>query len=112
MLAEAAVADERLRIAREMHDVVAHSLSLMMLHVGGVRRLLRPEQQSEREALSAVERTGREATEEIHRVLGLLRDVPDTDRGPAPSLRRLDEGARPHPAVGAAGGPEGDRAAP
>ena len=89
--AEAAVADERIRIAREMHDVVAHGMSVMMLHVGGVRRLLRPDQEQERAALADAETAGREATAEMHRILGVLRD--DTEAGPvcSPSLRRLDE---------------------
>ena len=81
--AAAAVAEERTRIARELHDAVAHSVSVMTLHVAGVRRLLRPEQQSEREALLLVERTGREALEEMHRLLGVLRQpaepLPYTD---------------------------------
>jgi signal transduction histidine kinase len=85
--AAAAVADERRRIARELHDVVAHSLSVTMLHVGGVRRLLRPEQQAEREALLIAEQTGRQALEEMHRLLGVLRspEEPPTSM-PAPGL--------------------------
>jgi signal transduction histidine kinase len=71
--AEAAVAEERRRIARELHDVVAHSLSVTMLHVGGVRRLLRPEQEAEQEALLVAERIGRQALGELHRLLGVLR---------------------------------------
>src|SRR5690606_13147090 len=47
----AAATAERLQIAREMHDVVAHSISVMILHASGVRRLLRPDQVAEREAL-------------------------------------------------------------
>jgi signal transduction histidine kinase len=91
MLAEAAVAEERLRIAREMHDVVAHSLSVMMLHVGGVRRLLRADQVPQREALTSAESAGREATAEMHRILGVLRDAPGAQPGPAPSLEHLEE---------------------
>ena len=68
--AAAAVAEERLRIAREMHDVVSHSVSVMTLHAGGVRRLLRPDQVEERAALETVERTGRESLAEMHRMLG------------------------------------------
>ncbi|MBO3748822.1 sensor histidine kinase [Streptosporangiaceae bacterium NEAU-GS5] len=72
--AAVAVDQERARIARELHDVVANSMSAMALHVGGIRRLLRPEQQTEREALLVAERTGRQALTELHRLLGLLRE--------------------------------------
>ena len=89
--AAAAVAEERLRIAREMHDVLSHSVSVMTLHVSGVRRLLRPDQLEERAALEAVERTGREALRELHRMLGVLRSSDDGERGPAPGLDRLPE---------------------
>ena len=89
--AAAAVAEERLRIAREMHDVLSHSVSVMTLHVSGVRRLLRPDQAAERAALEAVERTGRESLAELHRMLGVLRSSDDGERGPAPGLDRLPE---------------------
>jgi signal transduction histidine kinase len=89
--AAAAVAEERLRIAREMHDVISHSVSVMTLHVSGVRRLLRPDQVEERAALEAVERTGRESLAEMHRMLGVLRSAPDGERGPAPGLDRVPE---------------------
>ena len=86
-----AVVEERTRIARELHDIVGHSVSVMTVQTSGVRRLLRPEQEQEREALLAVERTGREALAEMRRVVGALRDP---DGGPAlapqPSLSRID----------------------
>jgi signal transduction histidine kinase len=91
--AAAAVAEERLRLARELHDVVAHGLSVMTLQVGGVRRLLTGEQGDERAALERVERTGREAMDEMRRLLGVLRG-PAPDRAgaePAPGLARLPE---------------------
>ena len=89
--AAAAVAEERLRIAREMHDVLSHSVSVMTLHVSGVRRLLRSDQVEERAALEAVERTGRESLAEMHRMLGVLRSAEDGERGPAPGLDRVPE---------------------
>lgn len=86
-----AVAEERTHIARELHDIVGHSLSVMTVQTSGVRRVLEPRQQREREALLAVERTGREALAEMRRVVGALRDAAE---GPAltprPSLSRVD----------------------
>ena len=86
-----AVVDERTRIARELHDIVGHSVSVMTVQTSGVRRLLHPEQEQEREALLAVERTGREALAEMRRVVGTLRD-PDGGPvlAPQPSLSRVD----------------------
>jgi signal transduction histidine kinase len=89
--AQAAVAEERARIARELHDVVGHSVSVMTVQASGVRRLLRPDQDREREALLVVERTGREALAEMRRMVGVLRRP---EEGPAlapqPSLEHLD----------------------
>jgi signal transduction histidine kinase len=86
-----AVVEERTRIARELHDIVGHAVSVMTVQTSGVRRLLRPEQDQEREALITVERTGREALAEMRRVVGALRDP---EEGPAlaprPSLSRVD----------------------
>jgi signal transduction histidine kinase len=69
-----AVAEERQRIARELHDVIAHSVSVMTVQAGAVRRLLKPEQEKERTALEAVESTGRQALTEMRRLVGLLRE--------------------------------------
>jgi signal transduction histidine kinase len=89
--ARTAVAEERARIARELHDVVGHSVSVMTVQASGVRRLLRPDQQRERDALLVVERTGREALAEMRRMVGVLRRP---EEGPAlapqPSLEHLD----------------------
>jgi signal transduction histidine kinase len=91
--ARTAVADERARIARELHDAVAHSVSVMVLQAGAVRRLLRDDQAREREALEGIERSGREAVGELHRMLGLLRKrdgIPaHPELAPQPSLRRI-----------------------
>jgi signal transduction histidine kinase len=89
--AERAVAEERQRIARELHDVVAHSVSVMTVQAGAVRRLLRPEQERERLALETVEATGREALTEMRRLVGLLRKqgtMPEF--APQPSMRAVD----------------------
>jgi signal transduction histidine kinase len=86
-----AVVEERTRIARELHDIVGHSVSVMTVQTSGVRRLLRPEQEQEREALLAVERTGREALAEMRRVVGALRDPEEAPSlAPQPSLSRVE----------------------
>jgi signal transduction histidine kinase len=90
--AESAVADERVRIARELHDVVGHAVSVMTIQSSAVRRLLRPEQEREREALLAVERTGREALAEMRRLVGVLRDPDESpELAPQPGLDRVEE---------------------
>jgi signal transduction histidine kinase len=87
-----AVDEERQRIARELHDVVAHSISVMTVQAGGVRRLLRPEQEREREALQAIEDTGRQALAEMRRLLGILKGANETAAlAPQPSLRSLEQ---------------------
>jgi signal transduction histidine kinase len=68
--AELAVALERSRLARELHDVVAHAVSVMVVQAGGVRGMLKPAQQEERAALAAVESTGRQAPPRSRRSAG------------------------------------------
>jgi signal transduction histidine kinase len=86
-----AVAEERARIARELHDVVGHSVSVMTVQAAGVRRLLRPDQEREREALLVVERTGREALAEMRRMVGVLRRPEEAPAlAPQPSLEHVD----------------------
>jgi len=89
--ARSAVTEERARIARELHDVVGHSVSVMTVQASAVRRLLRPEQEREREALLIVEQTGREALAEMRRMVGVLRRP---EEGPAlapqPSLEHVE----------------------
>jgi signal transduction histidine kinase len=85
-----AVTEERARIARELHDVVGHSVSVMTVQASAVRRLLRPEQQREREALLIVEQTGREALAEMRRMVGVLRRPEEAPAlAPQPSLEHL-----------------------
>jgi signal transduction histidine kinase len=89
--ARAAVAEERARIARELHDVVGHAVSVMTVQASGVRRLLKPDQQREREALEIVEQTGREALAEMRRLVGVLRRPEEAPAlAPQPSLQHLD----------------------
>jgi signal transduction histidine kinase len=88
--ARAAVGEERARIARELHDVVGHSVSVMTVQASAVRRLLRPEQEREREALLIVEQTGREALAEMRRMVGVLRRPEEAPAlAPQPSLEHL-----------------------
>jgi signal transduction histidine kinase len=75
--ARVAVAEERTRIARELHDVVAHAVSVMVLQVGAVRHKLPPEHDEAREALAGVEQAGRTALAEMRRLLGAMRSDGD-----------------------------------
>jgi signal transduction histidine kinase len=89
--ARAAVAEERARIARELHDVVGHSVSVMTVQASAVRRRLTPDQEQEREALEIVEQTGREALAEMRRLVGVLRRPEEAPAlAPQPSLEHLD----------------------
>ncbi len=90
--AQAAVTEERARIARELHDVVGHSVSVMTVQASAVRRLLRPEQERERQALLIVEQTGREALAEMRRMVGVLRRPEEAPAlAPQPSLEHVDK---------------------
>ncbi|MDP9863148.1 MULTISPECIES: sensor histidine kinase [Streptosporangium] len=91
LLAREAVSHERARIARELHDIVAHSVSVMTLQTAGVRLTLPEDRERDRRILATVEETGRGALEELHRMLGLLRG-PQADEPPRQvGLHRLDE---------------------
>jgi signal transduction histidine kinase len=86
-----AVAEERRRIAREMHDVVAHSVSMMVIQAGGARRILDREPARAIEAAALIERAGREALVEMRHLLGLLHaDDGPADYAPQPTLDKLD----------------------
>jgi signal transduction histidine kinase len=88
--ARIAVAEERARIARELHDVVAHAVSVMVLQVGAVRSKLGTEHPDETEALASVERAGRTALGEMRRLLGAMRREGDeAERSPQPGLEGL-----------------------
>jgi signal transduction histidine kinase len=92
LAAERAVSEERARIARELHDVVAHSISVMVVQASGVRRLLDSGQQREREALQSVEQIGRQALTEMRRMLGVMRSGNESPASlaPQPGLDHLD----------------------
>jgi signal transduction histidine kinase len=88
--ARLAVAEERARIARELHDIVAHAVSVMVLQVGAVRHKLADTLPGDREALEGVEQTGRTALAEMRRLLGAMRrDGDDLALAPQPGLGNL-----------------------
>jgi signal transduction histidine kinase len=71
--AEAAVVAERERISVELHDIIAHSVSAMVVQAGSARLLLRTDRERARESLSAIERTGRDTLTDLRSLLGMLR---------------------------------------
>ena len=89
--ARLAIAEERARIARELHDVVAHSVSVIVVQAGAERLALGPGQESTRETLVSIEKTGRQALAEMRRLLGMLRkEDEELALAPLPSLDHLD----------------------
>jgi signal transduction histidine kinase len=89
--ARIAVAEERARIARELHDIVAHAVSVMVLQVGAVRHKLPDALAEDVDALRGVERTGRAALAEMRRLLGAMRSEGDgPELTPQPGLDSLD----------------------
>jgi signal transduction histidine kinase len=72
---ESAVAEERARIARELHDVIAHSVSVMTVQAGAARLLLDDDPERARSSLLSVENTGRQALADMRRLLGILRSA-------------------------------------
>jgi signal transduction histidine kinase len=85
-----AIADERARIARELHDLLAHNVSVMVVQAGGIRCCLEEHQDREREALLTIERTGREALDELRRLAEILGGAESpAERSPQPDLARL-----------------------
>jgi signal transduction histidine kinase len=89
--ARVAVAEERARIARELHDIVAHAVSVMVLQVGAVRHKLPDELADDADALRGVEDTGRAALTEMRRLLGAMRsDGDDLELAPQPGLGSLE----------------------
>lgn len=89
--ARVAVAEERARIARELHDVLGHALSVTVLQAGAIRRRLAGTHAEEAEALAGIERTGREALAEIRLLVGAMRSEGEgAELSPQPGLARLD----------------------
>jgi signal transduction histidine kinase len=91
--AQRAVAEERMEIARELHDVIAHSLSVIAIQSGVGRHVIETQPEEAKAALSAIEDTSRSALHELRRVLGVLRrrDGDTHELAPAPTLADLDD---------------------
>ncbi len=101
--ASSAVAEERLRIARELHDVVAHSMSVIAVQAGYGQYVIDDSPDGARDALGAIQATSRDALDEMRRMLGVLRQQ---DVTPAPgqvAAWRADGAAEPRACAGAAG---------
>jgi signal transduction histidine kinase len=90
-LAEQAVANERLRIAQELHDVVGHHVSVMGVQAGAARRTLGSDNETVAGLLAGIEDSGRQAVVEMGRLVGLLREPGDQELEPQPRLDRLAE---------------------
>jgi signal transduction histidine kinase len=90
--ARAAVMDERARIARELHDVVAHGVSVMVVQAGAARSTLSAEERdaSVRAHLESIEGSGRQALSEMRRLLAMLRDDEEIALEPLPGIDQLD----------------------
>lgn len=88
-----AVQMERVRIARDLHDVVAHHVSGIGVQAAGAGRLLEARPDRAREALTAIETSSRQAVSQMHQIVGLLRsddEAPSADRGPQPGLADVE----------------------
>jgi signal transduction histidine kinase len=103
--ASRAVAEERNRIARELHDVIGHSVSVMTVQASAVRRRLAPDQVAERRALESVEATGRQALAEMRHMVAVLREGESDPQappelGPPPGLAQVERLAETFRAAG------------
>src|SRR5215470_7889042 len=91
--ASKAVAEERLRIARELHDVVAHSMSVIAVQAGYGQYVIDTQPADARNALGAIQATSREALDEMRRMLGALRQADETDQREVTARRAADAAA-------------------
>ena len=91
MVAELAVQDERRRIARELHDIISHSLGVLVLQAGAAEQALERDPQRAREVLRSIRATGQEAIAEMGTLLSLARSEAESSRQPQPSLADLGQ---------------------
>jgi signal transduction histidine kinase len=89
--AREAVVGERARIARELHDAIAHNVSMMVLQAGAERRILDAEEGGTRAVLQTIEQSGRGALTEMRRLVGMLREDGDDELSPQPGLDDLPQ---------------------
>jgi signal transduction histidine kinase len=87
--AREAVVGERARIARELHDAIAHNVSMMVVQAGAERRVLNGRQRSTGEVLQTIEEIGRGALTEMRRLVGMLREGGEDQLSPQPGLADL-----------------------
>jgi len=90
LVADQAILQERRRIARDVHDLVGHSLSVVLLHVTGARHLVHSDPDEAERALLQAEEAGRQSLAEIRRTVGLLRDETDVGAPAVPSADLTD----------------------
>jgi signal transduction histidine kinase len=91
LAAREAVTSERTQIARELHDVVAHSMSVMIVQAGAARTVIERDPAAAQQAISRVEETGRAGLAEMRRLIGVLTDAAETaSTAPMPGLAELD----------------------
>jgi signal transduction histidine kinase len=95
--AREAVADERVRIARELHDIVGHALNLIVIQAGAAQRVFESRPQAALEALASIESTGRHALTDTERMLGILRGAegPGDTLSPQPGLSQVSQAGLP-----------------
>jgi signal transduction histidine kinase len=93
-LAERSRAEERNRIARDLHDVIAHSLTVSLLHISSARLAVSEDPEEAARALAEAERLGRQSLDEVRSIVGLMRSDDGDDRSrlaPVPGVEALDE---------------------
>jgi signal transduction histidine kinase len=90
--AREAVADERARMARELHDIVGHALNLIVIQAGGAQRVFESRPELARDSLASIESAGRQALSDMERMVGILRASEEDDRAltPQPGLSQVD----------------------
>jgi signal transduction histidine kinase len=90
-VAAASAEEERRRIARELHDVIAHTLGVLVLQAGAAEQILERDPERARETLRSIRASGNEAIAELGTLLAVARGEPERSRHPQPSLNDLDQ---------------------